>query len=154
MQSIIFVILTMFSLSGFAKFCPSCFETFQSSTTRGKATLFYQWMIRNMGAKQALELEEFPHIFSQSVVVSVNGVTVATNIQQVSKYFYKIRQTKPVEDARLMEQVVNSESAAIKYQTIFKTKGKRYRNIVISILIFQKNKLIKWDSVSHVIPAG
>lgn len=137
-------------LLGYAKYCPSCFETYQSQTIHGRTNFFYYWMIQMMDPKNPIHREQFQYLFDKKIKILLNGATLALGVPDAFQYFLTSRQNNPVLRARLERILVDQNTSIIKFQTVFQKNKKRYRSIEISILDFKKHKIVSWNSVAYV----
>ena len=133
----------------FAKYCPTCLQTYQNQTTRGQAQLFYRWSTAIMNPKNRIKSKDFRIVFSKNIKMVVNGTTVAYGIPAAYAYFMKIRSRNPVRVSQLQETVAEKNKAAIQYVTITRSRGRKHRNLVLAILGFEGHKIISYYGISH-----
>ena len=137
----------------FAKYCPTCFETFQEHTTKGRANLLYRSLITVLNPKNPIKYKNFELLFDKDVTIIINGNRTAQGLPAAYRYFIRLRQQRPLLESKLGNIIVGHREAAIEYQIITRYRGHKNRSLVIAILNFKAHKLYRWYSISHTTKA-
>lgn len=150
----VFVFLLLFSLPtlSFAKYCPSCLETFQSQTVRGETQILYLWLMKIRNPKNPFKFKKFKLLYAKDIKMTVNGTVVVRGLPAAYRYFIHLRQKLPIKAYKLNNLLADGPNAALEYQIITQQKGRRYRSFVMVILQFKAHKLSSWSEVSHTFP--
>ena len=135
---------------GFAKYCPTCFQTFQVQTTRGKSKLFYHWLVIALNPNNPIKYKNFQTLFDKNITITSNGNRVAQGLPAAYRYLIRKRQQWPLLASSLKTMLVDGQQAAIEYQMITQHRGQKYRFLIITILEFKRHKVFDWTSVSYI----
>jgi len=149
-RSLLFLLLFFPSL-GLAKYCPACLQTFQAQTTIGQANILYRWLDRTMSGKMPLKLSDTKRLFSEDLLMSINGKRVAMDARGAYTFFYTTLQQQKLLESRLEQVIVDENNVVLKYQFITERKRKRsksltgkYRTLAITMLHFKHHKVDSW----------
>lgn len=146
---LIVLLLSILPLLSFAKYCPTCLETFQGQTTRGQTQLFYRWLIKAMNPATPLNKKEISHLFSKKAVIYKNGQRKATGLNEITQYLKQLRETQSIVSAKMTKLLVDQNHGVIAYQTITKSKNTKKRNLIVAIIEYKGHKVIEWRCLSH-----
>lgn len=153
-KAALLLILISLPLFAFAKYCPSCLNTFQVQTIRGQSQLLYRWMIKAMNPKNPLKQQNIKALFDKKITIFINGRRIATGLPATYQYLIRLRQQHPLLESKLRKLLVDQNYVAISYQKITGRKRNKYRTIVMAILEFKGHKLIEWRSLTHTTKIG
>lgn len=145
----LFLLLISLPIFSFAKYCPTCFETFQAQTIRGQSQLLYRWILAVMNPENKLNYSDVKQLFDADVMMTMNGSRVAYGIPAVYHYFLVLRQHQSLQESKLQLLLVDGQHAAIQFQKITKHGGKKYHSFHILILEFKGHKVVDWSDISH-----
>jgi len=146
---IIFLCLLTLPLIGYAKYCPSCLNTFQAQTVHGQTELLFQWLMKVMNPKYPLKQQDIKHLFDKNASIIINGHRVARGFTGIRHYLVKIRRYDPLLEFKLRQLLVDQKQTVIAYQLVSKRRRHKYRSVIIAILEFKGSKLLYWWSVAH-----